>query len=95
MTNYLTQRAVYLTILGICFSTLTFAQTRLAGRITDASTKDGLAGVSLAIKGKVAGTITDTKGNFALTTAVPTPFTVIVSSVGYQTQQLTVTGDRP
>ncbi|MBC8154269.1 MAG: carboxypeptidase-like regulatory domain-containing protein [Bacteroidetes bacterium] len=95
MTKYLTQRAVYLTILGICFTTLTFAQTRLAGRITDASTKDGLAGVSLAIKGKVAGTITDTKGNFALTTAVPTPFTVIVSSVGYQTQQLTITGDRP
>lgn len=89
-----TQRAFYLTILGVCLATFTFAQTRLAGTITDASTKDGLAGVSLAIKGKVAGTITDTKGKFSLTTSVPTPFTVIISSVGYQTQQLVVTSSR-
>ncbi len=94
MMKLFTQRAFYLTILGACLTTFTFAQTRLAGTITDASTKDGLAGVSLAIKGKVAGTITDTKGKFSLTTSVPTPFTVIVSSVGYQTQQLVVTSSR-
>lgn len=94
MIKFFTQRAVYLTILGLCLSTLSFAQTRLAGKITDAVTRDGLAGVSLAIKGKVAGTITDTRGNFSLTTNVPTPFVIVISSVGYQTQQLTITGDR-
>lgn len=94
MIKFFTQRAVYLTILGLCLSTLSFAQTRLAGKITDAVTRDGLAGVSLAIKGKVAGTITDTRGNFSLTTNVPTPFVIVISSVGYQTQQLTINDDR-
>ncbi len=94
MMKFFTQRAFYLTILGVCLTTFTFAQTRLAGRITDADTKDGLAGVSLAVKGRVVGTITDTKGNFLLTTSVPAPFTLVVSSVGYQTQQVVVTGNR-
>lgn len=94
MKKPFTTRAFYLMITSLFFSSLAFAQTQLAGKISDASTKEGLAGVSLSIKGKVAGTITDTKGNFALTTTTPTPFTVVVSSIGYQTQQLVITGNR-
>ena len=94
MMKLFTQRAFYLTVLGAFLTTFTFAQTRLAGTVTDAGTREGLVGVSLAVKGNIVGTITDGRGRFSLTTSVPTPFTVIVSSVGYKTQQLIVTSSR-
>ncbi len=74
--------------------TASMAQTRLSGHITDAATLRDLAGINLAVKGKVIGTITDTKGLFNLSTSVPTPFTLVVSSVGYQPQQIVITGSR-
>jgi outer membrane receptor protein involved in Fe transport len=75
-------------------TTAAFAQVRLAGRITDAATREPLAGVSIQVKGKVVGTITDTEGRFNLTTTTTPPFSIIVSSVGYETQEIEITGDR-
>ncbi len=72
----------------------TIAQTRIAGIVTDAGQKESLAGISIAVKGKLAGTITDTKGRFSLITSTPTPFTIAISGVGFQTQDFTVTGNR-
>lgn len=83
--------------LPLIFCLLSFgamAQTTLSGKITDSISKNTLAGVSVAIKGKVLGTITDNKGNFSLQTNTPTPFIVVVSSVGYEPQQFTITGSR-
>jgi iron complex outermembrane recepter protein len=81
--------------LGFIFSMMlmasTFAQTKISGKVSDGATKELLIGVSIAVKGKVIGTITDTKGNFALSTSTPTPFTIAVSSVGYKMQEITVT----
>lgn len=82
--------ATWLTSLGTLL-----AQTQLSGKITDAATKEPLIGISLQIKGKVTGTISDTKGNFSLTTATPPPFTVVVTSVGYETQEIKVEGSSP
>jgi iron complex outermembrane recepter protein len=70
----------------------TFSQTKISGKINDSGTKETLAGVNIAIKGKVVGTTTDAKGDFSLTTTVPTPFTILVSMVGYQSQEVNVTG---
>lgn len=72
----------------------TYAQTRIAGKVTDAAKNDGLAGISIAVKGKVIGTITDQSGNFSLTTSTPTPFSIAVSGVGFQTQEFEINGDR-
>ena len=83
-----------LTGLLICLSSATFAQTQLAGKVTDATKRDELVGISIAVKGKVVGTITDQKGNFSLTTSTPTPFTVSVSGVGFQTEEFTINGNR-
>jgi iron complex outermembrane recepter protein len=75
----------------LCLLTVSaFAQTKVEGKITDANSKEALAGVSVAVKGKVIGTITDTKGNFSFNTNTPPPFQIVVSSVGYETQELTV-----
>lgn len=70
------------------------AQTRVAGKVTDEVTKNELAGISIAVKGKVIGTITNQKGDFAFTTSTPTPFTVAVSGVGFQTQEFVLNGNR-
>lgn len=71
-----------------------FAQTRVSGKVTDDAKHDELAGISIAVKGKVIGTITDQKGSFSLTTSTPTPFVIAVTGVGFQTQEFTINGDR-
>ena len=86
--------SVILTMLCLCVSISLYAQTKLSGKITDEATKEGLAGVNIAIKGKVVGTTTDVKGNFSLTTSVPAPFVIQISYVGYETQEISISGSR-
>ncbi|MHA8066025.1 carboxypeptidase-like regulatory domain-containing protein [Aquirufa sp. ROCK2-A2] len=69
-----------------------FAQTKLSGKVTDAASNEALIGVSIAVKGKVIGTITDANGSFSLTTSTPAPFTISVSMVGYERQEIVVKG---
>lgn len=69
-----------------------YGQITVNGVITESTTAEPLAGVSIQVKGKVTGTITDNKGAFNLTTTSSPPFTLIVSSVGFQTQEIEVTG---
>ncbi|TAE38681.1 MAG: TonB-dependent receptor [Runella slithyformis] len=85
---------VVCTILFIGSLGAAMAQTQLSGKITDATTKEPLIGISLQIKGKVTGTITDLKGNFSLNTATPPPFSLIVTGIGYATQEIKVEGGR-
>src|SRR5687768_101653 len=65
----------------------------VAGTITDAAGKEPLPGVNLVVKGKVTGTTTDVRGNFSLATNTPPPFALVVSAVGYATQEVTINGD--
>ncbi|MBC8152390.1 MAG: carboxypeptidase-like regulatory domain-containing protein, partial [Bacteroidetes bacterium] len=78
----------------LLLSTGALAQTRVAGRVTDEAQQEALTGISIAVKGKVVGTITDQKGNFSLSTNTATPFTIAVTGVGFQTQEFTITGNR-
>jgi outer membrane receptor protein involved in Fe transport len=83
-------------LLGICCSLITqlsFAQTKVSGTITDATTKEPLIGVSVQVKGKVVGTITNTKGEFSFSVSTPPPFTLLISSVGYESQEMNVSGN--
>ncbi|MFT4031031.1 MAG: TonB-dependent receptor [Siphonobacter sp.] len=68
-----------------------WAQLELSGRVEDAGSKEGIAGASLSIVGTVAGTITDSKGNFSLSTQITPPFQIRVSSVGYAPQVISIT----
>lgn len=83
-------------LLGICcllITQLSFAQTKVSGTITDATTKEPLIGVSVQVKGKVVGTITNTKGEFSFNVSTPPPFTLLISSVGYESQEMNVSGN--
>ncbi|MCX6213927.1 MAG: carboxypeptidase-like regulatory domain-containing protein [Spirosoma sp.] len=70
------------------------AQTKVAGKVIADDKKEELAGISIAVKGKVIGTITDQKGNFSFTTNTPTPFTIAISGVGFETQEYVINGNR-
>lgn len=64
-------------------------EVRITGKITNES-GEPLAGVSITVKGSRTGTTTDAAGNFALT--VPDNATLVISSVGYETQEVAVGG---
>ncbi len=75
-------------------SASTFAQTKIGGKVTDADSKEPLIGVSIGVKGAVTGTISDSKGNFSLSTNKPGALTIIVSMVGYERQEIPVKGNK-
>ncbi len=62
---------------------------RITGRITSA-TGEPLAGVSVSVKGSRLGTVTDAGGNFSIT--VPDDAILVISSVGYESQEISVKG---
>ncbi|GGD65453.1 hypothetical protein GCM10011514_31880 [Emticicia aquatilis] len=65
----------------------------MSGTVTDANTKEPLIGVSVQVKGKVIGTITNSKGEFAFNVSTPPPFSIVISSVGYESQEVSVSGN--
>ncbi len=91
--NYTILKGLFL-VLGLFFTSSLMAQTKISGKITDASSNETLAGVNIAVVGKVVGTTTDNTGAYSLTTTVPAPFTIRVSFVGYGTKEILVTGSK-
>ncbi|SMD35924.1 Outer membrane receptor proteins, mostly Fe transport [Reichenbachiella faecimaris] len=66
------------------------AQTSISGSVVDSNTKDPLLGVSILVKGKVVGTISDTDGNFSLNVSSAPPLTLIFSMVGYSATEIEI-----
>lgn len=60
------------------------------GKITSFQDNTPLAGVSISVKGSTTGTITDADGNFEL--SVPATSTIVISYVGYESQEIQVDG---
>jgi iron complex outermembrane receptor protein len=70
---------------------LSHAQNVLKGRITDASDGSGVIGANIIIKGTTTGATTDFDGDFELKISADLPVTIVISSLGYQSQELKVT----
>ncbi len=67
-----------------------FAQNvAVSGNVRNSSTKEGAGAVSVTVKDGTAGTFTDDKGNFKITVK-SLPVTLLISSVGYELQEVTV-----
>lgn len=64
----------------------------VSGTIVQQETKTSLQGVSVLVKGTVTGTLTDSKGEFSLRTRARYPFTLVFSSIGFETQEFEITG---
>ena len=52
-----------------------------------------IPGVSVIIKGKTVGSSTDLKGQFSFNTTEKAPFTLVVSYVGFQSQEREIIGN--
>jgi len=75
---------------ALIFSTSLFAQTTISGHVKETGTKAAVPSASVSIKGSGVGTFTDGKGNFKLNTTQKPPFTLVISSIGYETQEIQV-----
>jgi len=84
----------YLLVLMTClgFTTL-YAQTTVTGTVVD-DTQEPLIGANVVLKGTTSGTITDFDGNFTLVISEKTPFTLVVSYVGYKNAEIQITGNQ-
>ncbi len=65
------------------------AQGTVTGTVTESSTDNPVPGVNVIVKGTTSGTITDFDGKFSVNVN-SFPATLIISSVGYATQEVIV-----
>ncbi len=65
-------------------------ETKVSGKVTDATDGKGIPSVTVKIKGSNVATTTDATGSYSIT--VPEGSKIIFSSVGYLTQEIAVNG---
>lgn len=68
-----------------------FAQNEITGTVVDSQTNDPLPGTNIIIKGTTIGAQTDFDGNFSITASQGD--VLVVSYLGYITQEVEVSGD--
>ena len=78
-----------LSLIAVLFSTLIFAQTTVTGTVTD-DNNDPIPGANIVFD-EMNGTIADFDGNFSISINQNPPFTLTVSSVGFDSTTLNVT----
>ncbi|MDI9876446.1 TonB-dependent receptor [Flectobacillus rivi] len=77
----------------ISIITQTIAQVAtVTGKITDAQTQKPIQGVSIRVKGKLAGTQTNTNGSFSI--SLKTPASIVVTMIGYEAKTVDVTNNQ-
>lgn len=83
---------VLLLFSALLMANVSFAQEMtITGKVTDASTKEPLVGVTVVIEGTTSGTTTDFDGNYRLNVAKGQ--NLVFSFIGYKSQTITV-GDQ-
>jgi outer membrane receptor protein involved in Fe transport len=91
MRKKLTSTAVMATLFALfAFSAFSQSSVTISGNVSNATSKEYVAAVSVTVKGSSSGTFTDSKGNFKLTTTHSLPLTLIFSSVGFESQEIAV-----
>src|SRR5436190_7074691 len=64
--------------------------TSISGNVRNSATGEPVSAVSITVKGSGAGTFTDDNGNFKLNTTSKLPLTLVISSIGFELQEVTV-----
>lgn len=73
-------------LLTCLVATSAWAQTgKISGRVTDASTGEGLPGVNVHIEGTTQGTVTNVEGEYVIIGVRPGSYTIVASFVGFAT----------
>ena len=82
----------YLFIGLLFFCSFTHAQTTITGSVKD-SKNEPIPGANVKIIGESTGTVSDSDGNFTLSTTKKPPFNIEVSSVGYGVKKVAISSD--
>jgi TonB-dependent starch-binding outer membrane protein SusC len=83
----LTYKLLENNLIVVLSASLTVQDIRITGKVTS-DAGDPLSGVSITLKGTSRGTATNNNGEFELT--VPEDGTLVISYIGYQTQEVAV-----
>lgn len=85
------QAALTSILLFIAVTSYSQIQTyTITGTIRNSTNSDVVPAVSVTIKGTTTGTFSDERGNFKLVTSQRPPLTLLFSSIGYESQEITV-----
>jgi outer membrane receptor protein involved in Fe transport len=93
MRRSLTLSGLLAVCIFLCLPVMAQQSTTVSGSVKNGKSKEAVSAVSVTVKGGTAGTFTDDKGNFRFTTLQATPFTLVFSSVGYASREVSVTGN--
>src|SRR5438128_4950001 len=76
----------------VLFTTAAIAKNNnvITGTIKSDANNESLSAISVLIKGSTNGTYTDEKGFFKLSFSQSLPVTLVISSIGYATKEVTV-----
>src|ERR1700681_2356356 len=84
-------RALIVFLISFTFLNESFGQAvTITGKIINGDSKEGVPAASVLIKGSTKGTYSDNHGNFRLSVNQSFPFTLIISSVGFETKEFPV-----
>lgn len=84
------KRSMGLMLMMMLAATIAFAQTTVSGTVKDEA-GNPIPGINIKVKGSVAGTISDVRGNFTVTTSQAPPITLEFSFIGYTSQEIEIT----
>ena len=85
----------FLTLVALILSMVIYGQNvNVTGTVTEASSGQPLPGVNVILKNTTTGTSTDFDGNFTLNN-VPLNSVVVISYLGFITQEITITNNQP
>ncbi len=90
MKKLLLKKSIFSALFLLLSFSLMAQTTHIEGNITDAG-GEPLGGVNILVKGQVIGTVTDIDGNYAFDVHTAPPLTIIVSMVGFASQELDIT----
>src|SRR5690348_10877042 len=88
----LTYRVLGANLIVIARKNTAIEASPFKGKVTDKITGQPLVGVTVKVKNMNEGTVTDASGNFTLD--VPDSVTLLVSYIGYETEEIAVNGRR-
>lgn len=87
------ERGLFFLLLGLFLSLSSYAQNiTVKGIVKDSKFGDAIIGASILQKGTTNGTITDIDGNF--TVDVPNGSVLVISYIGYKSQEITASGQQ-
>ena len=90
-----TTQIFLITVCLLFFTTVTFAQRTISGKVTGGTNNQGVAGATVAVKGTTIATQTDANGNFTLKNAPANGSSLVITNVGYESAEVAANARGP